>query len=89
MMKWMLSAFEVLDGREVNVKGLRVYGCAWDKYKNIPAGLDILVTHSPPAGIMDITYSGKSIGSPELRAAVDEVRPRIHIFGHNHDCFRE
>jgi Icc-related predicted phosphoesterase len=53
---------------------------AWDR---IPQGLDVLVTHGPPASILDESYRGP-IGCPLLREAVDRVAPRCHIFGHAH-----
>ena len=60
----------------------------WD---NIPEGLDILLLHSPPYGIMDktghSTYSSKRIGSKSLKKRIDEVRPKYVIFGHNHNGY--
>jgi len=57
----------------------------WD---NIPEGLDILLLHSPPYGIMDKTYNSnfesKNIGSRSLKKRIDEVKPKIVVFGHNH-----
>ncbi len=57
----------------------------WEK---IPEGLDILLVHSPPYGIMDMTqnlkYEQKRIGSPSLLKKIKEVRPKYVIFGHNH-----
>lgn len=40
---------------------------------------DILITHTPPAGVLDGTY-----GDPCLRAHVDQTKPRLHVFGHVH-----
>lgn len=49
---------------------------AWEK---IPGDTDILVTHSPPFGILD---AGQ--GSQSLLERVIEVKPKVHIFGHIH-----
>lgn len=49
-----------------------------------PAGLDILITHGPPYGVLDVTPRGDLAGCEELRKKVDEVLPRVHIFGHIH-----
>lgn len=55
----------------------------WDL---IPSGIDILVTHGPPYGILDANYEGLKVGCEELRNAVQErVKPRIHCFGHIHE----
>jgi predicted phosphodiesterase len=54
----------------------------WSK---IPDGIDVLVTHGPPFGILDRTVGGLYVGCEELRAAIDRVRPRLHVFGHIHE----
>jgi predicted phosphodiesterase len=66
-------------------------------YADIPSGLDVLITHSPPLGILDssVQYGGVlrkkpiAIGSVALRERLRDIlpdeRPRLHIFGHEHD----
>ena len=56
----------------------------WDL---IPDNIDILITHTPPKGILDLTSAGKSIGCEDLRASVDKLQPRVHIFGHVHESY--
>jgi Icc-related predicted phosphoesterase len=65
---------------------------------DIPAGLDVLITHGPPLGVLDtsVRHGGVpreapiSIGSAalrdRLRAMRPEDRPRVHVFGHEHDA---
>jgi predicted phosphodiesterase len=53
----------------------------WDK---IPSDLDILITHGPPWGILDMSSYGVPVGCEELRAAVNLRPPRLHVFGHVH-----
>lgn len=53
----------------------------WD---NIPTGLDILLTHGPPEGILDLNQMGEKCGCEELFKAVMEKKPRYHCFGHIH-----
>ncbi len=56
----------------------------WDL---IPSGIDILVTHGPPYGIFDETIEEIRVGCEDLRLAVQErIKPRIHCFGHIHEC---
>jgi hypothetical protein len=50
-------------------------------YAAIPA-VDILMTHTPPLGILD---GGQ--GCPALRRAVIRIRPRLHCFGHVHSAY--
>jgi Icc-related predicted phosphoesterase len=55
------------------------------KWDAIPDNTDILITHGPPFGYLDIP-GGQSIrvGCEMLRARVDAFKPKIHVFGHIH-----
>jgi Icc-related predicted phosphoesterase len=57
------------------------------KWKRIPSGVDILVTHTPPMGIGDLTRKCAHVGCEELLPAVRRIRPRIHVFGHIHEAY--
>ena len=46
----------------------------------------ILVSHSPPNGAVDITSSGKNIGSTAILRTILEKQPRLCICGHVHSC---
>jgi len=50
----------------------------------IPRGIDVLLTHGPPFGILDFTCRGENAGCHSLRSAVERVRPKVHFFGHIH-----
>lgn len=52
---------------------------------DIPAGVDIAVTHGPPRGIMDMTAEKTRIGCPDLFRTIATAQPRIHCFGHVHN----
>jgi len=58
----------------------------WDA---IPSNSDILVTHGPAFGYLDIPGGGQNIrvGCEMLRHRVDEIRPKIHVFGHIHGSY--
>lgn len=60
-----------------------------ERWALIPDGVDVLVTHGPPAGIGDRYgahgYIGHDrSGCEDLRARVLQVLPRLHLFGHIH-----
>ncbi len=57
------------------------------KWALIPDGIDVLVTHGPPLGILDRTSRGEAVGCADLLAAIDRVRPRLHVFGHIHEAY--
>ncbi|KAK7064717.1 metallophosphoesterase domain-protein 1 [Favolaschia claudopus] len=48
-------------------------------WADVPAFTDILITHGPPLGHLDLGG-----GCEGLLAAVWRVRPRLHVFGHMH-----
>jgi predicted phosphohydrolase len=51
----------------------------------IAPGVDILVTHGPPLGVLDQVPGTESrAGCAELAEAVRRVRPKLHVFGHIH-----
>ena len=63
-----------------------------DRYwtKAIPGYVDILVTHGPPKGILDKSYSREDVlemcGDKSLLNKVLDVEPKYHLFGHIHNC---
>lgn len=46
----------------------------------------VLVSHSPPQGVLDRSSSGQSLGSTSVREAVERCRPRLVVCGHIHAC---
>jgi Icc-related predicted phosphoesterase len=56
------------------------------KWRRIPTGIDVLVTHGPPEGIGDLGDMGMPGrgGCADLRQRVAEAPPRLHLFGHIH-----
>ncbi|CAK7240764.1 MAG: hypothetical protein STHCBS139747_002211 [Sporothrix thermara] len=51
----------------------------------IEEGTDIVLTHSPPAGMLDRSPEHGMLGIPGLFQAVARARPRLHCFGHVHN----
>lgn len=57
----------------------------FDKWAMIPTDVDILMTHGPPKGVMDVGHGGVAAGSESLRRRLLELDgPMLHIFGHIH-----
>jgi Icc-related predicted phosphoesterase len=48
---------------------------------------DILITHSPPKGLGDLTSGGLSVGSEAIRAAIERLQPELALCGHIHDSW--
>lgn len=56
-----------------------------ERWKQIPTGIDVLITHAPPFGVLDLPTSGTvNLGCPHLRNELKRIRPRLHVFGHVH-----
>ena len=50
----------------------------------IPGTTDVLITHTPPYGILDEIGSGVKLGCEELTQFLKIVQPSYHLFGHIH-----
>lgn len=86
-----------MDGQTVNIFGSpytpKFSGMGFERYedeleelcKDIPDGLDLLMTHGPALGILDKNGQKHESGSEALRRAVDAKKPRVHVFGHIHE----
>ena len=56
------------------------------KYDFIPEEIDILISHTPPFGILDRSIHGELCGSRSLRETMFRVKPRYLVCGHIHEC---
>ncbi|KAL8659750.1 MAG: hypothetical protein Q9202_006965 [Teloschistes flavicans] len=52
----------------------------------IPDGVDIVMTHGPPKGVLDLSAAGH-VGCDSLAKAINRVKPILHCFGHAHDGY--
>ena len=59
-----------------------------EKWDMIPTNTDILITHGPPFGKLDyVPYDGVNVGCEELMKRVEQIKPKIHVFGHIHEGY--
>ncbi|KAH7096092.1 Metallo-dependent phosphatase-like protein [Auriculariales sp. MPI-PUGE-AT-0066] len=58
------------------------------QYSQVPSRTEILVTHGPPKGTLDVTLSDVHAGCAQLATRVSELPAlRLHVFGHVHEAF--
>lgn len=60
-----------------------------DVFAKIPPKTDVLITHGPPSGILDMDMQGTHAGSIALTDRIHSMRrkPKYHIFGHIHEAY--
>jgi len=62
-----------------------------EHWSNIPENTDVLITHGPPYGIMDVVHrdSGELVhaGCRELLSRIKQIKPVMHLFGHIHEGY--
>ncbi|KAI0306752.1 Metallo-dependent phosphatase-like protein [Multifurca ochricompacta] len=56
-------------------------------YKRVPRDTEILLTHTPAYGILDLAKRGTRAGCQTLSATLNELKQcRMHVFGHIHEA---
>ncbi|KAF8341259.1 Metallo-dependent phosphatase-like protein, partial [Cantharellus anzutake] len=58
---------------------------AEETFARVLPDTEILITHGPPANILDTSEEGTHVGCEELWKRVKAIRPRLHVFGHVHE----
>lgn len=58
-----------------------------EHWQLIPDDTDILITHGPPHGILDLTARNDKAGCADLLKKTEMVQPKFHIFGHIHEAY--
>ncbi|KAK2964373.1 hypothetical protein BLNAU_904 [Blattamonas nauphoetae] len=92
----------ILDNEVVTFSGIRIlgitdpdyrldavtYGPPFDSSTSNFGQVDILVSHVPPMGILDLDHRGVHAGQLALLYKVrTEWKPKVHIFGHMHSNY--
>ena len=92
-----------LQDSSVEINGIRFYGsprtpefCDFAfmyergqaHWEGIPDNTNILITHGPPQGILDLCPDGRNVGCVELLERTHELADlKYHIFGHIHEAY--
>ncbi len=59
-----------------------------ERWAKIPTDTDVLITHGPPFGILDVGHDLPHAGCDRLlNHVLDRVRPKVHAFGHIHEGY--
>lgn len=80
-------AFNFPDHEAYPTKAAMVAKSVW---KKIPPGIDVLITHGPPFGVLDECISGERVGCKHLLQRIENLgseAPKLHLFGHIHHSF--
>lgn len=59
----------------------------WWNYRNIPIGVDVVISHGPALDYLDKVKSGEHVGSRALKKAIQRSRPSYVVCGHIHESF--
>ena len=62
-------------------------GSEEDVWRSLPEEADVLVSHSPPKGVVDLSkyHGGGHVGSEAVRKWIEEKQPLISLHGHIHE----
>lgn len=55
-------------------------------YNTLPEKIDVLITHTPPIGVLDVVDS-KHVGSNYLYENIMRIKPKFNCFGHIHEQY--
>ena len=59
-----------------------------EKWNNIPEDVDILITHGPAFGNLDIVINEtENLGCELLINRIEKIKPKIHVCGHIHSGY--
>ena len=56
---------------------------AYDLLCDCPSG-GVLISHSPPAGVLDLSSNGRRLGSQAVRETILNKKPNLVVCGHIH-----
>lgn len=53
-------------------------------WEQIPEDTEVLITHGPPAKILDVAPYGGNVGCDDLFWRIMDTKVKLHVFGHIH-----
>lgn len=56
-------------------------------WEMIPVDTEVLITHGPAYGFLDVVSSEEHVGCQDLLRSVLLIKPKIHVCGHIHESF--
>jgi len=71
-------------GRLLGVEPVVIDGVSFGG-PDVRARCDVLVTHEPPLGTLDLASSGRHIGTQVVRDLIARLRPKVLTCGHVHE----
>ena len=58
-------------------------------WQTIPEDTDVVITHGPPKGVLDLSYTREHVletcGDSALMKRINIIEPKLMLFGHIHD----
>lgn len=58
-----------------------------ERWAQIPSDTDVLITHGPPAGILDQVNNSLAVGCNDLTWELERLAVKLHVFGHIHESY--
>ncbi len=100
---WLMNEALREASRPMDFRGLRIEGCSLvpytpfgtyregseaDVWECLPDEADVLVSHSPPRGVVDLSnyHGGGHVGSISVRKWIEEKQPLLSLHGHIHEA---
>lgn len=56
-------------------------------WQAVPESVDVLLTHGPPRGILDLATRNENAGCAALAQEIERIAPKVHAFGHIHEGY--
>jgi Icc-related predicted phosphoesterase len=56
-------------------------------WQKIPGDADIVLTHGPVYGILDMVMNKTNAGCADLLLTIQRVKPKVHVCGHIHEGY--
>jgi Icc-related predicted phosphoesterase len=76
---------------DVEIVGLSGNAWGYDFLRDIEKSEKplIIVSHQPPEGTLDKTWSGGHAGNPQIRNFIERIQPDLMVCGHIHEAYGE